>query len=623
MAIIPSPQNLEQVFSSTNYHIDFYQRQYKWTKYPVERLLDDIFYKFNQDYNKITEKDDTIDPKLLAPRINSYFLNTYVTNTIADKVFLVDGQQRFTTLTLLLIQLYHLAEKLESKTGEWIKGKVYGISGEGKNFWLQHHKEIDVLEQLLDNSSIANIATPTLTGKNMVENSKTIRDFIFRELPQIHKFNTFIYYFLQNIEILKLEVSQQDVPMVFEVINDRGVRLKPHEILKGKLLGQIDKEELNKLQLNEIWETQIAKVGVGNDDEFDAIDGFFSTMLRSKLADIRSNSEKYTEKNHHRRIFEPEANVYFKLHRNPGKIKDFIQNDFVYYTDLYCKIRSFRGSFTEDYQHVYFNFLNDLTNIYILILSSCKLNDAEENDKIKLISYHYDRLFSLLQLQKADSNNLLTDLVYKISAEIRNGEVSEIAEIFNRHLITSLKTAKNVESAEPFNYNFFKDVGYSDLNTRFNRYFLARIEHFITKNAGADMQQKFDNLVRNSRSANAHHIEHILSRNEENSAMFSDEQTFERERNRLGGLLLLKGNSNQSSGNERYTDKLKTYSQSLYWNATLHPDTYHSNLDLKKLNTTFDLDIKPLLKFGPEELEERHRLLAKMIAIIWQNRSEI
>jgi uncharacterized protein with ParB-like and HNH nuclease domain len=45
--------------------------------------------------------------------------------------------------------------------------------------------------------------------------------------------------------------------MVFEVINDRGVRLKPHEILKGKLLGQIDKSELAAGRFNELWDGQV------------------------------------------------------------------------------------------------------------------------------------------------------------------------------------------------------------------------------------------------------------------------------------------------------------------------------------------------------------------------------
>ena len=131
------------------------------------------------------------------------------------------------------------------------------------------------------------------------------------------------------------------------------------------------------------------------------------------------------------------------------------------------------------------------------------------------------------------------------------------------------------------------------------------------------MQQSFNNLVRNNGYANGHHIEHILSRNEENVDLFESDEVFERERNRLGGLLLLRGNSNQSSGNELYVDKLKTYSQSLYWNATLHPDTYHSNLDFKNFKDKFDLDIHSMERFGPDQLEERHRLLAKIISILW------
>ena len=64
--------------------------------------------------------------------------------------------------------------------------------------------------------------------------------------------------------------------MVFEVINDRGVRLKPYEILKGKLLGQIDKIELDQGGenggYNELWEKQVQAVNMFREDE---IDNFF------------------------------------------------------------------------------------------------------------------------------------------------------------------------------------------------------------------------------------------------------------------------------------------------------------------------------------------------------------
>ena len=52
MDVQPDKQNIDKLFSNTTYYIDFYQRQYKWTDEPVKRLLDDIFYKFSEEYKK-------------------------------------------------------------------------------------------------------------------------------------------------------------------------------------------------------------------------------------------------------------------------------------------------------------------------------------------------------------------------------------------------------------------------------------------------------------------------------------------------------------------------------------------------------------------------------------------
>ena len=91
-----------------------------------------------------------------------------------------------------------------------------------------------------------------------------------------------------------------------------------------------------------------------------------------------------------------------------------------------------------------------------------------------------------------------------------------------------------------------------------------------------------------------------------------DEELFERERNRLGDLLLLKGKDNISSNNETYENKLKSYANTLYWNETLREDTYKSKLDFTKMINDYELNFRPLNTFGPEELEERHKLLFDM-----------
>ncbi len=50
MTINSTPHQIETVFG-TQYFIDFYQRDYKWTQPQVEAVLDDIFFKFDADYH--------------------------------------------------------------------------------------------------------------------------------------------------------------------------------------------------------------------------------------------------------------------------------------------------------------------------------------------------------------------------------------------------------------------------------------------------------------------------------------------------------------------------------------------------------------------------------------------
>ena len=81
-----------------------------------------------------------------------------------------------------------------------------------------------------------------VTAQNMVANFGIISTWLERELNSKHKFETFVFYFLHRLVMINLSVEQTDVSMVFEVINDRGVRLRPYEILKGKLLGQMTRK---------------------------------------------------------------------------------------------------------------------------------------------------------------------------------------------------------------------------------------------------------------------------------------------------------------------------------------------------------------------------------------------
>jgi uncharacterized protein with ParB-like and HNH nuclease domain len=489
MDVTPDKQNIDMVFSNTTYYIDFYQRQYKWNDEPVKRLLDDIFFKFKLEYEK--HKDNEIELEKLVEKYSWYYLNTYVTNFVDGKLYVVDGQQRLTTLTLILIKLKHLAIQYHSKLSDWISTKIAGQSGFKKEFWMNHENEKNILQSLLDGKNPEEIViTNGITSQNILSNYKIIATWLDAELVDIKIFEHFVFYFLRRLVLINLNVEQTDVPMVFEVINDRGVRLKSYEILKGKLLGQINKEELEQLKLNELWETQVNRINKIYDDE---IDNFFMYYLRAKYANTIGEARKY-DKNYHRVIFSPELNAHLKLSHNPQAVKSFLQNEFKYFTSLYYKFLQFHNSPTDDYIHVYYNKLTEMDSQFLLVLSACKLNDEDEDEKIKLISYQVDRLFSLLQLQKSYDSNDFNETSFLISSEIRETSLENISKVFNKYLVQTVSDTRGVQVAESMTYNLFKETGI-ELNKRFKRYFFARIEQFIAINTNMKMKHSVNNHI--------------------------------------------------------------------------------------------------------------------------------
>lgn len=96
-----------QLFSgNTQYFLDFYQRDYQWKRRHIQKLLEDIFYRFSLDYKPAM--DITVEA---VRQLDWYYLNSFETNEFKRKIFIIDGQQRLTSLTLFLIKLNHLAKK--------------------------------------------------------------------------------------------------------------------------------------------------------------------------------------------------------------------------------------------------------------------------------------------------------------------------------------------------------------------------------------------------------------------------------------------------------------------------------------------------------------------------------
>lgn len=623
MEVSPDKQNIDALFSNTNYHIDFYQREYKWTDYEVTRLLEDVFYHFEQTYARHRNLDPS--PENVSREYRWYYLNTYITNRADGKVFVVDGQQRLTTLTLILIALYRMCRSeayASEQMGEWLKAKIAGVGvGGKKQFWMAHEKRRPLMQALLEAEATSeSMIEDGISARNIILNYAVIQKQLAEKLPDQHKLDTFIYYFLGQVVIINLEVEQTDVPMVFEVINDRGIGLQPYEILKGKLLGEIDKAEVDTYA--DIWEEVLRPIEARADE---AADVFFRTYLRARFADSRGDRREF-DGPYHRAIFEEESARELQLRHNPARVKDFLKGQFRYHGKLFLRLSGLGDSLNDFCPECYYNSqLNRMDGHIMLTMAACEVDDPDESDKIRAVARAFDRAYVMLQLNRAYDSNQFQELQFSLNKTLRGCPSTEIEDRINATVLDNINTRRNTTATELLSYGQFRQVGYADYNTRFQRYFLTRVEAFLATGLDAPLHDSLFNYVAGVGRTTAYHVEHILSRNDESRALFTDSQgeideaLFENERNRFAALLLLKGRDNISSGNEDYAQKLKTYTgHTPFWAQTLVSDFYKSNTAMKDFRATSGLRFEPVPVFTRDALEQRSELLYEIVKRIWQ-----
>ena len=267
--------------------------------------------------------------------------------------------------------------------------------------------------------------------------------------------------------------------------------------------------------------------------------------------------------------------------------------------------------------------IHDVKGQYAIILSACDINDIHENEKIHAIAFEYDRLLMLLRLNGVYDSNSYQEISLNLNEVIKGKSIDQYRTIFNDVLKKSISERKNKENITTLlEYATFKSMGYHNIEKRALRYFLARVEKFICDGLHQNMQDTVEYISTKTGYKTGYHIEHILSHNDTNRNYFDSDDDFETSRNQLGGLLLLKDADNISSGNEEYSDKLKTYSAGLAWGHSLCEDYHHINTYLGTFNQELFAKCKNKIKFitvfDKNALEQRNRLLYDIVKIIWE-----
>ena len=214
--------------NDAEYSIPLYQRLFEWGSENVAQLLDDLQSAFEKYIHASSSIISGIDPTEW-----DYYIGM-LTSTVADKsgekLYLVDGQQRFTVLTLIGCVMQSYARE------SWRKFLLYRekprlsfISRKSDELYL-----IKLINQEFDYEG-------ELVNYNMREAIKTVRDYMDKYKGDKEAFAKYIYNHLSFfISELPEKYGVQDLNKYFERMNSSGKNLEHHEILKVKILSKLD-----------------------------------------------------------------------------------------------------------------------------------------------------------------------------------------------------------------------------------------------------------------------------------------------------------------------------------------------------------------------------------------------
>lgn len=228
-------RNIKSLFQDrkSDFLIPDYQRPYAWNEEKCETLWEDLF-SFAFPNNNIEEFDED----------DEYFLGPIVTyQNDNKKLEVIDGQQRLTTLMLLLRAFYdyfiYAQDSITKKTREEIAKCLWktDINDEPKLDELKIQSDVAGED---DKTEFLNILKTGIVEKNYVSNyAKNFRYFKEKIEEFAKKYSiytaTFVQIIMKNCILLPIEADDQNTALrIFSTLNDRGMPLSDADIFKAQ-----------------------------------------------------------------------------------------------------------------------------------------------------------------------------------------------------------------------------------------------------------------------------------------------------------------------------------------------------------------------------------------------------
>ena len=593
-------KTVRELMDGAKYTIDFYQREYAWQERQVRELLDDLTGKFLDFYEEGQARRE-------VELYGHYFLGSVVISHKRGQRFIVDGQQRLTTLTLLLIYLHHLQGEREGRVD--VHKLVYSEKFGRKSFNLDVPDRTKMMERLLNNEPV-DLNGQSESVRNIAERYANLADHFPEEIAD-GALPYFVDWLLENVHLVEIEAySDEDAYTIFETMNDRGLSLSLPEMLKGYVLANIRHED-DQRAVNTLWKAHMqAFKDLGDEEDVD----FFKNWLRARHAETIRPGKKGAENKDYERIGS-EFHRWVRDQRERLGLGDsddfmrFVTRDLDFYAKQAQTIQRAARSLTDGLESIRYNEERGFTLQTQLLLAALEPGDnaAVVRRKLALVSDFLDiwlarRVWNFRTIAYSSVKYTL----FTLTREVRGRSVAELSEYLRGQLDAQEETfARN------------PDLRLHQQNYRQVRHILARLTYWVDVECG--LAAHFDDLVSQGR-ARPFEIEHIWADQYDRfSELYAHPVEFDQDRNRIGGLLLLQRGLNQSLGDATYEDKRDAYvaqGQNLLARS-LHPLAYQNNPALAQLRQRTGLQFRSYDEFGPDEQRERQELYIRIAEWVW------
>ena len=436
--------SVAQVFED-RYVIDYFQREYKWEKKHIEQLLYDLDFAFHESY----QDGDTIDD---IPNYKPYFMGPYIVSRHHTMYSLIDGQQRLTSLTLLLIYIVkHFPdtrddlEKLIYKRS--FKKESYNLNIEGRE------RVMDFLFKDVDfdrtNMSVSEI--------NILSRYSDIEDLFPERLRDSDKIILFSYWLLNKVVLVQiLSYSDDNAYTIFETMNDRGFNLTSSEMLKSLLLSKIKDADVRR-RCDQKWKENIQRlISVDKDCEQD----FFRAWLRGRyLMNVKDTSDVDAIGIGFHRWVKNNMKL-FKL-TSDSKIESLITDELSFYISIFLSIRVSETSSNGLYPSIFvqnpYGVASSLA--YPLYLSVVNQSDLQKDiqNKIKLVSKALDTfVVRRILTHQSVGQSSIRGFMYPLILSVRSLAIEELKDnlvsFLNKYAMMGQKIKPDVVAHYPYKF---------------------------------------------------------------------------------------------------------------------------------------------------------------------------